>query len=169
MILEAWAERWATEEANHFNPAYCGTLIYEFARSYRNAKRRPASFALVFCALAIALHPGTRDRLPLTTASGMFPWLEENRDVRVGFGTRARNLAPYVKEGLRYAMARQAVHLEEGGVLEIGPKRASFTDAALQATTIDVRNTVQCVRMVARWFASAGDAASILAGWGIRI
>ena len=97
MMLAPWAERWAAEEANHFNPAYCGALIYEFARSYRNTKRRAASFALVFCALPIALHPDTRDRLPPTTKSGMFPWLEENRDVRVGFGTRARNLAPYVK------------------------------------------------------------------------
>lgn len=169
MILEAWAERWATEEANNFNPAYCGTLIYEFARSYQKAKRRPAPFALIFCALPIALHPGTRDRLPATTASGMFPWLEQNRDLRVGFGLRARNLAPYVKEGLRYAIARKAVQLEEGGVIEIGPKRASFTARALDETTMDVRNTVQSVRMVARWFADAGDAASILAGWGIRL
>lgn len=168
MTLEAWSERWAAEEANHFNPAYCGALIYEFARSYRNARRRPASFALVFCALPIALHPDTRERLPLTTGSGMFPWLEENRDVRIGFGIRARNLAPYVKEGVRYAMARKAVRLEEGGVIEIGPKRASFTTTAFEATTPEVRSTVQSVRMVARWFAGSGDAASILAGWGIR-
>ena len=169
MILETWSERWAAEEANHFNPAYCGALIYEFARSYRNAKRQPASFALVFCALPIALHPSTRDRLPSTTASEMFSWLEENRDVRVGFGIRAQNLAPYVKEGLRYALARRAVRLEEGGAIEIGPKRASFTATTLEVTTMDVRDTVQCVRMVARWFAGAGDVASIMAGWGIRV
>lgn len=169
MKLEAWSERWAAEEANHFNPAYCGALTYEFARSYRNARHRPASFALVFCALPIALHRDTRDRLPARTGSGMFPWLEQNRDVRVGFGVRARNLAPYVKEGVRYAIAPEAVRLEEGGVIEIGPKRASFTASALEATTPEVRNTVQSVRMVARWFAGSGDPASILAGWGIRV
>lgn len=168
-MAAAWSERWAAEEANHFNPAYCGVLIYEFARSYRNARRRPASFVLVFCALPIALHPDTRDRLPLTTGSGMFPWLEENRDVRVGFAIRARNLVPYVREGMRYAVARQAVRLETGGVIEIGPKRASFTAPKLEGTTTEVRNTVRSVRMVARWFAGSGDAASILAGWGIRV
>ena len=64
MSLKPWRERWTVVEANHFNPAYCGVLIYEFVRSYQKAKDSAAPFALVFCALPIALHPATRDRLP---------------------------------------------------------------------------------------------------------
>ena len=169
MTLQSWGERWAAEEANHFNPAFCGALIYEFVRSYERAKHRPASFALLFCALPIALHPGTRDRLPSRTTTGMFPWLENNPDVRVGFGVMAQNLAPYVREAVRYAVARQAIQFDEGGVVATGRKRASFTRTALDETTTDVRDTVNATRMVARWFAGAGDPASILSGWGIRV
>ena len=69
MSLNPWGDRWAPEEANHFNPAYCGVLIYEFVRTYEKARKVPASFALVFCALPIALHPATRSRLPRSTTS----------------------------------------------------------------------------------------------------
>ena len=169
MTLEPWGDRWATEQANHFNPAYCGALIYEFVRSYERAKHRPVSFALLFCALPIALHPGTRDRLPSRTNTGMFPWLENNCDVKVGFGTRARNLAPYIREAVRYAAAREALRFVDGGLVKLGPKRASFTQAAFDETTTEVRNTVNAVRMIARWFASTGDTASILSGWGVRV
>ena len=169
MNLRPWPERWASEEANHFNPAYCGALIFEFVRAYHNARKVPPSFALLFCALPIALHPATRSRLPRTTATRLFPWLEDNRDVRVGFADRARDLAPYVREALRYALARHTLRLQDGGVIAAGPKRASFTPATLDDTTTDVRDTVDAVRKIARWFAAAGDTPTILAAWGIRV
>ena len=106
MSLNPWGDRWAPEEANHFNPAYCGVLIYEFIRAYARARKVPASYALVFCALPIVLHPATRNRLPRPTVTRLLPWLEENRDVRVGFADRARNLRPYVREALRYGDQR---------------------------------------------------------------
>lgn len=169
MNLHPWHERWASEEANHFNPAFCGVLIYEFIRAYRNARREPPTFVLVFCALPISLHPATRNRLPKSTATGLFTWLQNNRDVRVGFSDRARNLTPYVLEAFRYAAARGAVSFSEGGTVITGPKRASFSQTALADSTTDVRDTVEAIRKVARWFAAAGDTATILAAWGIRV
>ena len=169
MNLNPWGDRWAPEEANHFNPAYCGVLIFEFVRAYERAKKVPASFALVFCALPIALHPATRSRLPRSTVTRLLSWLEANRDVRVGFADRARNLKPYVREALRYASARHAICFGEGGVVTTGPKRASFTQTALDDTTMDVRETVDAVRKIARWFAAAGDTPTILAAWGIGV
>ena len=169
MSLNPWSDRWAPEEANHFNPAYCGVLIYEFVRAYEKARKEPVSFALVFCALPIALHTATRGRLPRSTITGLLPWLEENRDVQVGFADRARNLSPYVREALRYASARHAIHFGNGGVLITGPKRASFTQTALDDTTTDVRETVDAIRKIARWFAATGDTPTILAAWGISV
>lgn len=169
MNLNPWCERWVSEEANHFNPAYCGALIYEFVRAYEREKKEPVSFPLLFCALPIALHPATRIRLPETLATGLFPWLENNRDVQVGFANRALNLTPYVREALRYAAARQAICFSDGGVVTTGRKRASFTPTALERCTPDVCDTVDTVRKIARWFAAAGDTPTILAAWGIRI
>ena len=169
MSLKPWLDRWAVAEANHFNPAYCGALIYEFVRSYEKAKGAAAPFALVFCALPIALHPATRDRLPRSIVTRLFPWLQKNRDIRVGFADRARNLTPYVREAFCYAVARRAIDFNDGGLVMVGPKRASFTPTALDEATTEVRETVAAIRKIARWFAAAGDTSTILAAWGIRV
>ena len=169
MSLSPWRERWVAQEANLFNPAYCGVLIYEFVHAYEGAKKAPPPFALLFCALPIVLHPSTRNRLPKRFTTGMFSWLENNRDVRVGFSDRARNLTPYIREALRYAAARQAIYFDNGGVVSTGPKRASFTQPALDEATTDVRDTIDAVRKIARWFVAAGGTPAILAAWGIRV
>ena len=168
MSLDPWFDR-APEEANHFNPAYCGALIYEFTRAYQNARKVPVSYALVFCALPIALHPKTRRRLPSSTVTRLLPWIERNQDVRVGFAERARSLSPYVREAFRYAVAHQAIRFANGGCVATGNKRASFTPQVLRDTTPDIQETVHAIRMTARWFAVSGDVPTILAAWGIRV
>ena len=168
MRLNTWQNR-AQAEAHHFNPAYCGALTCEFVHAYESAKNSPVPFALIFCALPIALHPATRDRLPKSIVTGLFPWLENNPDVRVGFADRARNLTPYVREALHYAIARQAICFGTGGVITIGPNRASFTPKTLEGVTMEVRETVNATRKVARWFAAAGDPTTVLAAWGISV
>ena len=169
MSLPPWHERQASGYANHFNPAYCGILVYEFVRSYEKEKEIPTSIALIFCALPIALHPATRECLPKSTATRLLPWLEKYRHVRVGFSDRARNLCPYVREALHYAAARQTISFSSGGVITAGPKQASFTPVALNEATKDIRDTVSAIRFIARWFATAGDTPTILAAWGIRL
>ena len=169
MSLPPWHERRASGYANHFNPAYCGILVYEFVRSYEKESKSPAPIALVFCALPIALHPATRECLPRSTATRLLPWLENYRGVRVGFSDRARNLCPYIREALHYAAARQAISFGRGGVIIAGPKQASFTPVVLNEATTDIRGTVKAIRFIARWFAAAGDTPTILAAWGIRL
>lgn len=169
MSLRPWREERTLQEAHHFNRAYCGVLVYEFVRSYQNSANRPVSFPLVFCALPIALHPETRKRLPKSIVTRLFPWIESNSDVLVGFSDRARNLSPYVRDAIRYAADRQAVCFNKGGTITIGPKRASYTRTALTDTTEEIRSTVDAIRKIGRWFAAAGDTSTILAAWGIRV
>lgn len=168
MSLPVWRER-SPEEAHHFNPAFCGALIYEFVRSFAKAKTATPSFALPFCALPIALHPATRDRLPRSTRTALYPWLEQNPDVLVGYADRVRNLTPYIREAMLYVAARQAIIFNDGGTIAIGKKRASFPGSFLSETTPETRETVEAVRRVARWFAGAGETTTILAAWGIRV
>ena len=169
MSLHLWRRQRTREETHYFNCAYCGVLVYEFVRAYQNAKKTPVSLALVFCALPIAVHPATRNRLPNSTATRFLSWIEYNSDVLVGFSDRARNLSPYVREAVLFAGSRRAICFDKGGTITIGPKPASFTPKALDNTTEDVRATVVAIRKVARWFAASGDASTILAAWGIRV
>ncbi len=51
-MMKSWSSGSASEEAIHFNPAYCGALAYEFVRAYQNAKKAPVPFALVLLCTA---------------------------------------------------------------------------------------------------------------------
>lgn len=168
MRLVTWKER-APEEAANFNPAYCGALIFEFVKEYEKSKDAWPAFPLPFLALTISLHPGTRDQLPKSTITGLYSWLEDNPDAKVGFAIRAQNLRPYLQEAMRFSIAREALRFDDGGHLAIGGKKASFTPSVLQSSTTEVRDTVTATKKVARWFAAAGATSTILAAWGIRV
>ena len=51
--LDAWEHR-PTEEANLFNPAFVGSLIYEFIKAYQKSRSEGAPITYVPIALAIS-------------------------------------------------------------------------------------------------------------------
>ncbi len=167
-MLPSWQLR-PREEAHNFNPAFCGSLTYEFVKSYTKAKGTSAEFPLAFCALAIGLYPETREQMPATTRTGLYSWIERTPEALVGYSDRARSLVPYVKEAIIYAALRDSLVFSELGGLSIGKKKASFTEASLERTTADVRDTVKSMRMIGKWFAAAGEAQTILASLGVRV
>jgi hypothetical protein len=166
-VLEAWQSRPA-EEANHFNPAFCGALVYEFCRSYEKAKGTRAPIILPYCALPIALHSETRHLLPRSTVTGMFAWLELTPKVRVGFSDRAKSLAPYIREALLFSFARGVLNAELDATIVLGKKRASFGEKFLESSTEEVRQIVEATRMIGRWFAAAGHESTVMAAWGVK-
>ena len=168
MKLPAWTDR-TQEEAHHFNPAFIGALTFEFIKAYESAKRAPAPFPLTFCALPLSLYPDSRVRLPNTTRTGLYSWIERTPEALVGYSERARNLVPYLKEGVRYATLREAIVINTAGGVSTGPKKASFSTSALEAVSPDVRDIVKSARMVGKWFAGAGEAQTILASLGVRL
>lgn len=161
-------ERRPREEANLFNPAFCGALIFEFVKEYQSARRKASPFVLPFCALPIALHPVTRAALPLSTRNSLYSWLEEHTDTLVGLGERARNLTPYIEEALRFAVDHGAIAIDEKGELLSRERIASFTSKKMEPMTLEVKECVNKTRFLGRWFAAAGSPSTILSSWGLR-
>ncbi|MEQ9507042.1 MAG: DUF6521 family protein [Hyphomonas sp.] len=166
MKLLPWTQR-TQEEAFHFNPAYMGALLYEFVKSYSAANQAPSKYVLPFCAMPLALYPDCRRLLPNSVRTGLYSWLERTPEALVGYADRARYLVPYLKEGLLYAAARQAIQIEDG-MLKCGTKKASFSESHLNTVTTDLRDTVRSVRMTGKWFAAAGSEQTILTSLGVR-
>lgn len=167
--LEAWEDR-PTEEAALFNPAFCGALSYEFLKSYTVASARAdADLPLVFCALPVCLHFETRQRLPSSTRTSVYTWLQREPSVLVGFSERARDIAPYLKQAISFGVSRATFSFADNGAIALGAKKATFTPGFLQDATLEVREIVMSARMLGRWFAGAGTTATILASWGITV
>lgn len=167
-MLPPWQLR-PSEEAHNFNPAFCGALTFEFVKSFTKAKGASADFPLTFCALAIGLYPETRLKLPSTTRTSLYSWIERTPEALVGYSNRAKSLVPYVKEAISYAAQRDALAFTDQGELTIGKKKATFTEASLAGVTTDLRDTVKSMRMIGKWFAAAGETQTILASLGVRV
>ena len=169
MVLEPW-ERRPSEEAHLFNPAFCGALSYEFVKSYTAASAQTsADLPLIFCALPVCLHLETRQRLPSSTRTSVYTWLQREPGVLVGYADRARDLAPYLKQGISFGISRDTFAIDDQGSLKLGAKKATFTPSFLENATAEVRDIVMSARMIGRWFAGAGTTATILAAWGITV
>lgn len=162
-----WNSR-APEEAHLFNPAFLGSLSYEFVRAYGSKQNGSAPITLAAVALTISLHGGTRKRLPYSIITSLYEWLQNNEDLLIGFPERTTGLVPYILEATMFAMAQDVLAVEEGHDLRLGTKKAHFPEGFTDDTTTETRDIIDRTRFVGRWFAKSGSESSVLAAWGVR-
>lgn len=165
--LEAWEQR-PVEEANLFNPAFLGSLIYEFSKAFQNGKHEGTPLTFIPVALAISLHRNTRIRLPSTTVTSLYEWVQNNEDVLIGLDARVKGLLPYIREALVFALHQEAMQFGEGHLLQLGEKKAHFPASFVRETTLEVSDTINKSKFIGRWFLKSGSESSILACWGVR-
>ena len=165
--LEAWEQR-PSEEANLFNPAFIGSLVYEFAKEFQKSKSEGVPLTYVPIAFAISLHRQSRDRLPSSTVTSLYEWVQDNEDILIGLNERIGGLVPYVKEAISFAMRQNTICFNEGHFLQVGETKAHFPAAFLRGATPELSEAVNKSKFIARWFLKSGSESSILACWGIR-
>lgn len=165
--LAPW-ERRAPEESRLFNPAFLGSLAYEFVKAYGSKQSGSAPITLVAVALAISLHGGSRRRLPYSIVSSLYEWLQGNEDLLVGFPDRLTGLMPYFREATMFGMAHEVMQIADGHHLCLGPKKAHFPKSFIDDTTAETRDIIDRTKFIGRWFAKSGSESSILAAWGVR-
>ncbi len=165
--LDSWDLRPA-EEANLFNPAFVGSLIYEYAKEYQKSKVNGVPLTFIPIALSITLHRPTRNRLPHSTISSLYQWVQENEDLLIGFHERVTGLLPYVREAIQFAMQQRTIQFGAGHLIQVGEAKAHFPASFLRDTTTEVADAVKRLQFMARWFLKSGSEPSILACWGVR-
>lgn len=161
-----WLKR-PTEEANHFNPAFICSLTYDFIKEYNKTHPNGSPIMLVVLGLASSLHRQTRLRLPYSTITSMYEWMQDNEDLLVGFGGRAKNVTPYIKEAMMFGTAYGCLYSDKGR-LKTGQLRASFPQKFIDDTTSETKDIIDRAKFMARWCAKSGSEVSILAAWGIK-
>jgi len=166
-MLEVWNKR-PPEEANLFNPAFLGSLLHELSKEF--SKQKGSGLPLTYAALglSVVLHGPTRDRLPYSTVTSLYEWLQDNEDVLIGLAARVRGVHPYLKEALRFGFRKNTLVMSDGHSLNIGDGKAHFPAGFLRDTTSETREIIDRNKFLARWFAKSGSEASIIAAWGLR-
>ena len=167
MMLEPWEQRPA-EEANLFNPAFIGSLIFEFSKAFQKGKPEGVPMTYLPIALAVSLHRNTRLRLPSSTVTALYEWVQDNEDVLIGLNERINGLVPYIREAIRFSLQHGTIQCGEGHLLQIGNQKAHFSAPFMKDTTAEVSDTINKTKFLARWFLKSGSEGSILACWGVR-
>jgi hypothetical protein len=166
-MLETWRRR-PPEEANLFNPAFLGSLLHELSKEFRKQKGIGVPLTYAALGLSVILHGPTRDRLPYSTVTSLYEWLQDNEDVLIGLAARVRGVQPYLKEALRFGLGKSTLVVSEGHSLDVGDGKAHFSAGFLRDTTGETREIIERNKFIARWFAKSGSEASVIAAWGLR-
>lgn len=166
-MLESW-ERRPSEEANLFNPAFCGVLVCEFVKAFAGRDKPGAPLPLVLVALTISLHQESRDRLPGSTAASFYQWVQGNESMLIEYSKRAGFLTPYILEGVRFGIRSGTLAFQKGHVLGFGNRPATYTPSKLQNDTEETKRIVEKTRMLGRWLTKSGEETFILSAFGVR-
>lgn len=166
-MLDVWDRR-PPEEANLFNPAFLGSLLHEFAKEYSKQTGRGAPLTFLIPSLSAVLHGPTRDRLPYSTVTSLYEWLQQNEDILIGFAGRVQGISPYFKEALRFGLLKETLALLGDHAIWPGANKAHFPANFLRETTPETKDIIERNRFFARWFAKSGSEATIIAAWGLR-
>jgi hypothetical protein len=164
--MQPWSNR-VVEEANLFNPAFCGVLIAQMSDDYAKKAHHPMPFPLAFLSLPIVLHRATRQALPGSTVTSLLPWIQDHREQLVDFATRVQRLRDVTREAVLFATQHEFLAVDAGGGLSSGSKRKTATERRTGLFTAEARECVDRAGFLGRWFAAAGTTQTIFAAWGI--
>jgi len=166
-IPEPWRAR-PPEEANLFNPPFMCALAFEFLKAYTKDRDEGASLFILIIALTVALHASSRRRLPYSTVTPLYAWVQENEDLLIGLSKRSKNLTPYIREALMFGLAMKVLRVTDSSSFSLGSVRAQFPKTFIDKTTAETKEIIERIKFLGRWFAKSGSEISVSAALGVK-
>lgn len=161
--MKQWRYR-PVEEANLFNPAFCGELLRRAIAYYNATSQSRFPYPLSFLVLPIVLHRQTREAISPNNRQ-LHVWLQNNQNVRVGFAERAKSLVPITNEALNFLLQTNSAVIDERANIALLRQPKTINNAYGDE---EIRDCFQKAAIVGRWFARAGNAGNIYTMWGVK-
>jgi hypothetical protein len=153
------------EIASLFNPAFCSLLLYDVIRGYEKSNPDGIPYAIPFVIFPLVLHKPTRDVLPKRTNALLFPWIQNNPQVRIGFAKRARNFSPYLKEAIMFGIQTGVFQITEKGNLQTLNRFPKIEGYAKNTELDELRKNA---KLLGNWFTSVKDTSTLFVLLGVR-
>lgn len=160
-----WAVR-PSDVANLFNPAFLSMILRRAVDGYEKLSEEGMPFEMAFIVVPLVLHEHTRDTLP-TIATTMQTWIQENREVLIGFPRRAKEIVPFVREGLMFGVQRNVLTIEISGSLSPGAQKLVGV-TQFQQLSDEVKNIYGKSEFIGRWLTQQSNVTTVFAMLGIK-
>lgn len=143
---------------NLLNPAFCGEVIRVAANEYNTHSENKFPYLYSFLVLPIILHEETRQRLPRTTRTYIFAWVDENEDLLMQFPNRAKNMAKYTRESLCFLIKYNAIEMDKTGNIFVPNYRKTNYSGEEYSEYNDI---MKKSKMLGKWLSQSSDIKSI--------
>lgn len=164
--MTPWNER-SVEEQNLLNPGFCTMLLWHAAQGYASERSNPMAIALSFLVLPFVLHKETRESLPFSIRTSLLTWLAEHPIAPPRLGERAATLRAFTRESLIFGGSHGLLLLGQDGV-RANAEMKKRVNAALKATSDEVRECAKRAEFLGRWLEKAGEPETVMTLLGVR-
>jgi len=161
--MQEWGKR-SIEVASLFNPAFCSVIIRESVKGFQSEQAEGMSYPLVYLVLPIVLHKATRDQLPVAITTKMHSWINQNKDLKIRFAGRVRDLNSITKEGLLYGLQAELFLIDNQGRFKLTSKKIKPNWKPESEPSVCSKKA----GFIGRWLAQAGDPKTIFHMWGVK-
>ncbi|MGJ4998903.1 three component ABC system middle component [Bradyrhizobium sp. HKCCYLS3077] len=162
----AWRDR-PQEEAAHFNPAFCGELLFRAVNEFRQRSDLSMPLPYTFVILPLVLHPVTRRALPGRADTAFASWAAENETTLSVLPDRILRLRPVTRESLLFLSQHEAIGIGPDGVI-VGARPIRLS-AKPSSTTDEVHEIRRAAGLLGRWLSNQGGPAAVLQTFGVRV
>lgn len=160
-----WHDR-PFDVSNLLNPAFGGMILRKAVDGYYKVADQGMPFELTVLPLSLVLHQDTRERLP-TISTTMQGWLQDNRDLMIGFAKRTRELVPFMRESLIFSTVRRTLELDSTGAIVPGTVKLRGVTTYPKKSD-EIAQIFSKSEFLGRWLAVAGSSTTVYAMLGIK-
>ncbi|MGW6294223.1 MULTISPECIES: three component ABC system middle component [unclassified Streptomyces] len=159
--MTGWSEQ-PSVVAAMLNPALIAALLASTAEGHAKETSQGVPVVLSFVAAPLALHRGTREALPASTATHLATWVSRNPVLRAGLPQRAVSLVEPVRAGIRFGLAHDVLSLDRDRLSAVPRKRPRGVRPPPQLNEV-----LRKANLVGRWLAKTDSPATVLALLGV--
>ena len=166
-MLAKWSKR-PQDVANLLNPAFDGLLLHQATVGYAKEAETGMPFELMFLVLPFVLHEPTRRRLPVKVTTQLTTWLQDERDILLGFAGRATDTVPYTQEGILYLTNQNLLRLGDNGRFYVGSAKFKRGIGNLNRASEEVKHCHKVSLAIGRWLALSCSSTTMFVLLGIK-
>ena len=165
ITMKEWSVR-PTDVANLFNPPFLSMILRRAVDGHIKEADQGLPFEMAFVVVPLVLHENTREALP-TIATTMQTWIQENREVVIGFPRRASELVPFAREAIMFGVQRDVLRIDVDGRLSVGARKLAGA-TSYQQLSDEIKKIYSKSEFLGRWLTQQSSATTVFAMLGIK-